>query len=277
MYRTALVALKPGSSNEAACRYAIALAQRENLRLLGLSVIDPSRVISAEMMPPGGGAYKAMKDDALLHHARQAAGETLKDFSKRAETAGIAYEALETEGELDVTITTAVQRTDLLVVGHRAVQDIADVPASTEALGGILRHCPRPALVVPALPGATNRILVAYDGSPQAARAVQQFVASGLHQGRQVHLLSIHEDPVVAESVASLAVDYLGAYGIAMERYLEVPRANVAEQILQEAGDMGAELLVMGAYAQPALRKFFFGSTTRDILINAKIPVFLYH
>ncbi len=55
----------PDSSNEAACRYAIALAQQENLRLLGLSVIDPSRVISAEMMPPGGGAYKAMKDDAL--------------------------------------------------------------------------------------------------------------------------------------------------------------------------------------------------------------------
>ncbi len=204
MYRTALVALKPGSSNGAVCRYAIAAAQRENLRLIGRAVIDPRRVTSAELLPPGGGAYKAKRDEALLHRVRQAASETLQTFSEQAKAAGVVCEVGATEGDLDATIANAVQRADLLVVGHRATRDIADVPASTAALAGILRHCPRPTLVVPAFANGTNRILVAYDGSLQAARAVQQFVASRLYRDRQVHLLTIHEDPASAGNVARL-------------------------------------------------------------------------
>ena len=53
--------------------------------------------------------------------------------------------------------------------------------------------------------------------------------------------------------------------------------APPAEVILEQARQLGARLLVMGAYGQPAIREFFFGSVTRTVLKESPVPLFLYH
>jgi nucleotide-binding universal stress UspA family protein len=275
VYRSALVALKPGSSNALACQCAVALADRYRLRLLGIAVIDPTRAVLGEAVPLGGSAYKAKKDGALLRGLERAANETVEAFCGRCKAAGVACDAAMTEGELHATIATAVQRTDLLILGHRAAQDLRDAPSSTAALGAILKHCPRPALVVPALVDTATRVLIACDGSLQAARATQQFVLSGLHEGRQVQVLAIHQEPRAAATVANLAADYLRGHGIAVEMVCQAPAGRLGSQIVRVARSLGAEVLVMGAYGKPTLREFVFGSTTHDILNAAEIPVFL--
>ena len=51
----------------------------------------------------------------------------------------------------------------------------------------------------------------------------------------------------------------------------------VGEAILDQARQLDAQLLVMGAYGQPTLREFFLGSVTRTALRKSTIPLFLYH
>lgn len=262
MYRSILIALKPGISNEAGCREAFDLARRARLRVTGMAVIDTSSLTSAEDVP------------TLLHEARQAANATVRAFLQQGRAAGVECEAHAPEAELRVAIVTAAQRADLLIVGHRAGKDLLPSPGS---LQHILQHCPRPALVVPAAAPRTNRALIAYDGSLQAARAVQAFASSGLYQDHRVHVLSIQEDPAVAKDVASLSADYLRSYGMEVERHCETPHDPLGEQILAAVERVHPDLLVMGAYGEAALHEFFFGSATRAVLSAITIPVLLAH
>ena len=51
----------------------------------------------------------------------------------------------------------------------------------------------------------------------------------------------------------------------------------VGEAILAEAGVIGADLLIKGAYTRTRLRQMIFGGATRHILSHATIPVLMAH
>ena len=50
-----------------------------------------------------------------------------------------------------------------------------------------------------------------------------------------------------------------------------------AERILTMAHALGADLLVMGAYAHGAWREALFGGVTRYVLAHADLPVLMRH
>jgi nucleotide-binding universal stress UspA family protein len=277
MYRSLLVALAPGSLSDAPARYAIALAQREHLRLQGLTVIDPDRMIPAEAVPLGGDAYKAKRDEEMLQKVRQAANETLAAFCEQGKGAGVHCEAMASEGDLPVVLATAAERADALIVGHGTGRPIAGEVAHLHVLHGILTHCVRPVLVAPKTARATNTALVAYDGSPHAARALQAFATSGLYHAHDVHVLTIHDDTTAGDQVAQRAVDYLRAHEMAVEGHVENPQEDIAQQILGWARRTESGLLVMGAHGHSRLRELLLGSTTHTILDASEIPVLLEH
>ncbi|MFM7420603.1 MAG: universal stress protein [Alphaproteobacteria bacterium] len=47
--------------------------------------------------------------------------------------------------------------------------------------------------------------------------------------------------------------------------------------LLNHASDIGADLLVMGAYGHSRLREFILGGVTRSLLREMTIPVLLSH
>jgi nucleotide-binding universal stress UspA family protein len=52
---------------------------------------------------------------------------------------------------------------------------------------------------------------------------------------------------------------------------------NAGEALLMRANDLGADLLVMGAYAHSRMREFVFGGATRHVLEHMTIPVLMSH
>lgn len=52
---------------------------------------------------------------------------------------------------------------------------------------------------------------------------------------------------------------------------------NAGEALLMRAHDLGADLLVMGAYAHSRMREFVFGGATHHVLANMTIPVLMSH
>lgn len=61
------------------------------------------------------------------------------------------------------------------------------------------------------------------------------------------------------------------------QRLLVRPLGPPAQVLLGHVQQVQAGLLVMGAYGQPTLREFFFGSVTRTLLAESPVPLFLYH
>jgi nucleotide-binding universal stress UspA family protein len=196
----------------------------------------------------------------------------LTEFERGCHDAGVSGRVLKVEGDPAEAICSEAQRVDLVVVGKKHLRD-EDWNVSSHTLHSILRQSPRPVLCVPAADRDRRSVLVAYDGSLQAARALQLFVGSGLAANRGLHMLTVGDE---GEEVSQKAFDFLMGHGFQAE--LHVAEGNhTADRILEMANHIQAGLIVMGTYGGTRFREFMFGSVTKAVLNRTTVPLFLYH
>ena len=273
MLRSLLVALKPAAVQNSLVEFATALAERHALALDACAVIDIDRLTPAEPVSIGGSAYKVERDEHRLALAREQAASALSALEIAARARGVAYRGAVLEGDTPDVLAEAVQQCDLLLCGHSTDGDASERLLLQE----ILKHSPRPAMVVPKSPSLGQDALVAYDGSFQAARALASFVATGLAAGQSIHVLSIGEDAAMARFHADSAQTYLQRHELRCSAEIMRPSGRLGDQILAEAARVSAGLLVMGAFGRTVVREFFLGSVTRSLLRSLPLPVFLDH
>ena len=132
-------------------------------------------------------------------------------------------------------------------------------------------------MVVPRTLGAGEAVVIAFDGSLQASRALYAFEASGLGRSRDVHVVSIASEHKVAADHADRAVEFLAYHEIRAVPTAVASSDAPAATLLDRAKEFGAGLIVMGVYGQPILREFFVGSTTQTMLKEIPVPLFVSH
>jgi nucleotide-binding universal stress UspA family protein len=273
MIRSLLLALKPSERQNGLIEFVNNLASQHQLLVDGLAVVDAERLTSPEPVPLGGGAFKVDRDQRRLELARSQSFKLTEALQTSCSAKGVTCNAQVCDGDTVSMLTRAAQVADLLVCGHTPGGDASE----RSLLVSILKHCPRPAIIVPHTTCAGTSTLIAYDGSYQAGRAMASFVAAGLAQGQPVHVLTLHEDPLRAEALAGLARDFLHRHGITPEIHAMVLHGDPGAQILKVAEQVHAGLLVMGAFGLSSVREFFFGSATATILRTLPLPVFIDH
>ncbi|HET7794723.1 MAG TPA: universal stress protein [Rhizobacter sp.] len=137
----------------------------------------------------------------------------------------------------------------------------------------------RPVLVLPSeLPAdvGTN-VLIAWKPSREAVRAVSAALP-WLRQARRVHLAAAEtHDESGAASVVSLS-RYLSAHGVECTRSAPIADTRDAgPAITALAGDLGADLLVMGCYGHSRTREWLLGGTTASMTREPALPVLMAH
>src|SRR4051794_39013431 len=138
----------------------------------------------------------------------------------------------------------------------------------------------RPVLLVPpSAPEAATlgeTIVVSWNGSSETARAVS-FAMPFLLRARRVVVLTVKgatvEGPSGAEIAAMLRLHRVAATALTHEDETRSPGAT----ILAQARELGADLLVKGAYTQSRIRQLIFGGPTQHILEHADLPVLMAH
>jgi nucleotide-binding universal stress UspA family protein len=253
--------------------FAVSLADRHGLSLRGVSVIDEHRLAAPEPVPLGGGAFKAELDLQRLEAARQGAADAAAALTAAAEARSVPLMFETCEGDVVAQLIRRVNAVDCLVCGHTAGSDASE----RSLLSSILKHNPRPAIVVPDTPFGGRNIMVAYDGSFQAARALGEFAQCGLAAGRTTFVVSLHDDMQEARRLAEEAVAHLARHEVVASPRAALLKGRTGRQLLEQASLLEAGLLVMGAFGHTAVREFFFGSTSRDILDTLPLSLFLDH
>jgi len=271
MHRSALVAMKPGASNQELLTFSVSLAKKHSLLLVGETVFDRDLIAGVESVPLGASAFKVERDEKLLHQAIAQVSEARAAFAAACEPAGIPFEFHEVHGQVGANLTVSAHRYDLVILGRHAQEN------EVSALESILRHCPRPAVVVATAAEARGPVLVAYDGSPQAARALASFVASGLLADEPVSVVTVETATGTGHGTSRLAADYLLRHGRRVQSRVEQSRVTVAEAILGCADDLRPGLIVMGAFGQPTIREFLLGSVTKELLRRLTAPIWIDH
>lgn len=142
----------------------------------------------------------------------------------------------------------------------------------------------RPILVTPFSPGPTrtgNRILVAWNARREATRAVNDALPL-LSRAESVTVLVVNPEkwtiaPHGEEPGADIAL-HLARHGVTVQIEVILSEgASVAEVLRAKAREIGADLIVMGAYGHTRARELILGGVTRDILQEMTVPVFMSH
>lgn len=278
MLRTILVGLDGSPQSEAAMELGLRWAAQRNAMLVGLGVIDEPGIRAGEPVPLGGSSFKQQRDEALVADARRTVEQLLERFALRCAEAGVACKLLEDVGAPSEQIALEAQRYDLILLGQgTAFQAAGTKEDAGETLKAILRDSPRPIVTVPPQQSNNGTVLIGYDGSLQAARTLQALALLDLCAGQDVHVVCVHEDRLEAAKRADRAMDYLDFHGIKAHRHSLAPEKDIGEVLLDQAASLNAGLLAMGAYGQPTLKEFFFGSVTKTLLRRSSLPLFLYH
>jgi nucleotide-binding universal stress UspA family protein len=71
--------------------------------------------------------------------------------------------------------------------------------------------------------------------------------------------------------------DYFAERGIRADISTIKGRGNVAKALLARNEELGADLMIMGAYGDSHERETIFGGNTQYIVDKAKMPVVLVH
>jgi nucleotide-binding universal stress UspA family protein len=272
MIRSIMVGVNGTRCSQSAVNYAVELAKDKKASFVALGVVDVPHLSAPEPVPLGAGAFKTERDEALLAKAHATMDRMLADAHQQGTAAGVTVQTMKLEGNPADILVLESQRVDLLIVGKKHSGN-EDWELASNILRSVLHNSSRPVLCIPENPSAGTTVLVAYDGSLQAAKTLQLCVASGLMSGREIHLLTIASD---GPAVAQRGIEFLHAHGLKVSVHLEEGN-HAAEEILRTADRIQAGLIVMGAYGKPRIREFVFGSATRTILSATKVPLFLYH
>lgn len=139
----------------------------------------------------------------------------------------------------------------------------------------------RPVLLLPDAPVSKlvgGRVLLAWDGSRECARAA--FDALPLMKSADhVTLTCVREtaDASAEASAADLAAT-LAHHGAACTvDSVESKDETVGAVITRRASEVGADLIVMGAYGHSRLREFVFGGATRQLFQTTRTPLLVSH
>lgn len=261
MIRRLLLAVDKMPGSRLAATLAIGLAQLSRAMITGLAAIEPNW---------GNGTVVRMDESE--------ARRLLTELVEAGDAAGIEVATMIREGQAPDVVVAEATTHDLLVLGRDARFWTAGDSLPSNAVTTILHRMVQPILLAPLAEPGSDRVLVAFDGSVASSRAIHLFALLGLAQGREVQIVSVAGHRGEAELNARAAATLLKAHGAAKVNVAGVQTTiGPAEEILRQARDLDAAMVVMGAYGHGGIHKLLSGSTTERLLQACPCSLFLHH
>lgn len=272
-FKNLLLAFSGEAAFEASLEHAIKLAHYHDAWLTaimrnGSSVFDRL----------GAGLPAHLRDQ--LREAESAdTAATIAQFQSATAAAGLGErsEFIRPDAMGDTLPSAFARNYDLVITGFQS-----DIPGEEHHVVSpdmVALKSGRPVLVVPnsySAPVLSDHALLAWDGQRSAARALGD--AMDILEGkRRVTVLTVGNHPL-PEPVNGGLLTHLERHGIDAEHLHRPPNTGSIAQVIEDTADeIGARLIVMGAYEHSKFSQDVFGGVTHEVLKTARVPVFMSH
>ncbi|CAN5451632.1 hypothetical protein BH23VER1_BH23VER1_04040 [soil metagenome] len=278
MIKRILVPLDISPFAECATAYACKVAKAHaGATVTGMTVIDIPEILTTNI--PVHAVLVSDWDAAAAHMQRDAAAKLAtarETFRATCERNRVAHEEFALKGAPAQSILDATFYHDLVVVGQRTYFhfETQGHQADGQSLKDILSSTPAPVLAVPSSPTRPlDSVLVAYDGSLNAARALRDFATLAAPFDPEVVVLTAGADGEHAAHHLAQAQSYLEAHGFAKLTTVAT-KAKIIEVVESEYLPW-ADLIVAGIHSRRHLRDLFVGSFTKFLIGRCQTPLLL--
>ena len=278
--RSILVTVDDTPSAVVARGLAVALARQSGANVRGVTALDVSDLDRVEPAPIGGVQYA---HDRLQHRKKLAEvrrariAELPDEFQRSLADEGMDAVCATMEDDVRDGLLRMIESCDLVVTGRDVEFHLEAIDGVAPLVDHIISKGSRPVVVTGPQRVESGPILVAYDGSAAAAKALQMAALMGLFGSTAAHILTIARERSSALSMADRARSFLAVHGVDAGMEAVETTESPADVLLRRASETGARLLIMGAFGHRGFREVLFGSTTRRLFDNAPIPLFIYH
>lgn len=275
MVKDIIVNLSVGKPRDVAGDYAISVASAFDAHLSGVAcAYEP--VVDGMAFP----SVAVSLIDAFRAESAAEANRAKNAFEQNARRAGISAESTVISGiasEAARKLGELARDYDLSIVAQ--AQPDGDV-AENMAIEGALFGSGRPVLVVPYIQSSglkLDRVMVCWDGSQNAARAVGDAMPFLLRAGT-IDVVTVDRQERRNELVGARIATHLARHGLKVDlKPIVAPDSDVANAILSFAADNSTDLIVMGGYGHTRLREFVLGGATSGILGSMTVPTLMAH
>jgi nucleotide-binding universal stress UspA family protein len=276
MLKSLLLVVDGSGAGEEAKKMAVSLAKKNKAEITGVGVLDITWIVEPLPEPFVGTAYSIYGSEEI-ESEHQHLSEALVVFSKECRATGVKFNYVEEKGSPARVIEDLSHRHDLIVIGQTTEFHFELEKPNDLTVKQVVRDNPRPLVVVPEKAVTGERVLVAYDGSLQAARSLHMFLLLGIGSGKGIDIFSAHKNKEEAQEMGDAALDMCRKYGFEAKVHLSHESGDIPVQILKKAESVGAGMIVMGAFSNPIIREVLFGSTTLDLIEQSNVSLFIHH
>jgi nucleotide-binding universal stress UspA family protein len=275
-YKTILVHFDHRPRSTERLGLACSLAGEFDAHLVGLYAPGTSRLPSYAEAEGGPTLHELLEERRKA--AQQEAEQRFREFARR--NGGERMEWRASDSDPAVAVRLSARYADLVVAGQPEANDEGELRGLADEL---VFSAGRPVLFVPyagRFPALGKRVLVAWDASREAARAVTDALPL-LQRAESVEVCAFDPEKSRRNHGAQPGADvglYLARHGVKVSVARQSGAGyEVGAQILSRAADIAAGLIVMGAYGHARVREMVLGGVTRTLLEAMTVPVLMSH
>ena len=273
-YATLMVHLELGRSNAGLLQIVGDLAGRCGAGVIGIATCQPLQMVYADGYVPGE-VYE-QDNDERQKELREAEAEFRAALQTHATT--LEWRSAITTTPLADYVARQARSADLVITGV-ASGDLLD-SSRTVHTGDLIMQVGRPVLVVPlaARQLKLEHAIVGWKDTRESRRAILDAVPL-LQKAAKVTVVEIAAPDAMdaARSHGRDVVGWLRQHGIAAEALAQPTTGDDAVGLYTVAQDLGADLIVAGAYGHSRLVEWALGGVTRDLLLRQDFCALLSH
>jgi nucleotide-binding universal stress UspA family protein len=276
MFKDIIAYLNVSKGSESIADFAVSVASTLEAHITGIAMVFVLNTPGASM------GYLPLEKIEPRQREYEAAAKTARDrFAAATARAGVsaAPQLLHTSFANAANLFGSIaRRFDLAIVGQAKPDGNAVEAMISEST---LFEAGRPVIIVPYIqkaPIKLDRIMVCWDGSRSAARAIADAMPL-LERAKNVEVVIVTNERGKRDEIEGADIgQHLARHGLKVEvTRITHGDLDVADALLSHSMDASADFMVMGGYGHSRLREFVLGGVTRTILRTMTLPTLMSH
>ena len=273
MIKRILVGIGGTEYTDVAIERALEIAKIHDAVVTGVTIVDMKRLQRVGPVPLGGAAYA----DKLRKKRTDITKERIDRAMARCEDgcrkSGIACRIGQETGDPFELMISHSRYNDLTIFGLRSLFDYGFTPEPRDALIRLVSQGVRPIIAVSPEYREIHKVLVAYNGSMESAKAMRRYVQLRPWVDASLRIVYFGDEDGKALELMEDASEYCRAHGLTAET--DVVAGPAKNGLITYARENDFDLIVMGNSSRSILMRQIVGDTVLNTIQQADRPLFL--